>query len=901
VRAITLKLLRETVRPQNAAWAMQLAFMSAQEDLREASKIWDQLFQSFREPPKRINVIYMLHHGALLEADFVDPSDDFCLKQLVVVGGQEFFVGLHPFHSTGRIYCAVGRFLDIPISKFSLFTERNRLVPFQYPLSCLELHWSKPLLLNLEILDVPEESRDCGIVPSLLSFLSEPSRFTFLFQGMRNIFAENEVLFQILTFIGSATNSAIASTPFQLIFTGNGSGTFDHSESIRIFPYVLRCAERFGAPVSPCFLEYAMKLLVKRELDPVSYVLACQSLSVFGQGVELDWGIVKLGLIDSDSRLVHDLVSDLLGETVNPEVLYSLLHLAVKRENRSKTKAFFDLLQAKGTSSTLIEPFFRDLTQFEFSHSGEVDQTFISMLTLLDPTPENIELTFDRLFQMPTCFSSSLPFVQTPESRDAAFEFLRRGASVPGLPFLLESALRSGSSSTVHRVTDDINFKGPKALLGTDWLSLFVQLFSCIDVFVDAILSASFESRLLRNLAELFGYVRYGVPGFAPPPPAGISARSMAETIGFVFGRLSGESDFPSCLNSLFCNSDCTGLYSIFTIDTVNTHSFGDFVFDVPTLPPFFLVEIAHSSSNRTFCFPLTFASFRAAAILVKDVDGSHSIIVSAESRDWFITKNGRTDYFDISTYIELCFGNSASFTTFLIYADRKRAPACDRPINEHLKTQINSRNSALWATVACSSRGFLNFFRDYASRDIDAHLQLAFRFFTRMAVSDIRIFDEWVEWLCGALDCRERAQQFSEFCWGELGHGLVQLCSISEGVSCGLIAMIEHTTPQIPDYDFSRVFQCLRPAADTKQFALIAALIALFLRANSVSDPVSLADILGMMTASKDATVGSEQSPHVVVAFDLLMQVIEVSLTQTPDPDLESCFCRVEFLEMWV
>lgn len=49
-------------------------------------------------------------------------------------------------------------------------------------------------------------------------------------------------------------------------------------------------------------------------------------------------------------------------------------------------------------SPEIFAPFYRDLEQFETNHYGDIDETYIGLLSLIPANEEMINLTLTRLF-----------------------------------------------------------------------------------------------------------------------------------------------------------------------------------------------------------------------------------------------------------------------------------------------------------------------------------------------------------------------------------------------------------------------------------------------------------------------------------------------------------------------
>jgi hypothetical protein len=279
IRSFVLKLMKETVPPRHARWAIELAIMSMQDDRKEVDEIGEQLFDSLCEEHKRRNAVHMLYWMAVLESDFVKNPDGLTFMQPVVVDRKEFSISLHPFQSARRVFFEVARRLRLSYTRFGLtLIDTGVRLKMDTPLSVLPIHWKKPIVMKTIATDVvSDDVSDFGNMPRLLDVFVQPESQALLFQYMKDIDPESEVLFQILTLFGDLGIQAPPIFPLQNIFKQSFLMSFEHSDSIRVFPFVIRLASLDQDWCTAPFLGQIFRLLREVPLDVVSLGIACST------------------------------------------------------------------------------------------------------------------------------------------------------------------------------------------------------------------------------------------------------------------------------------------------------------------------------------------------------------------------------------------------------------------------------------------------------------------------------------------------------------------------------------------------------------------------------------------------------------------------------------------------
>lgn len=913
-RSLLVKMMKDTVAPEHANWAINLAFTLAHDDKKEFDKLADQLLQSLGDDTKRNNVIHMIYWGVLRECDFYRIGDRFGFVQNVIVDGREIAVSLHPCHSARRIYAEAAAAMNRPISKFLLVNSDGMTLDMNGPLTAVRLSRTQPLVYHL----VPCEANgeEICVVAHFMDYLGQQEHFNVLFNQMNSFSPENELLFQILTLFPCSIQTGLV-TPIQLMFRGDFIISFEYVDSIRVFPFVVERTLGCHQSLSTDFVEQFFKVLTQQQYDDVSLAIMCDSIVKCGQKFEFDVRMTKLCLIDSPSLLIREAFVEMMAENVNQKLLLSILHLTAVEQNRSNTKQFFDLLAKAKVPSEMVLPFFEDMPRFEKSIDSGVDETYIGMLSLLEPSEHVMKLVFQRLFSHPTCYSVSEPFLHSLKARRAALKFLEKGnymehfyRVVTEIPMI---------SPWYSKVSDDLGLSRRNVVVGNSLVHCFFQVLSSIWPFTQAMISTEFKHEYLRQLGYFFAEMEYGVSGHVEGYDFRIESRNLSEIIATLFDYINCELGSTASVTTLFqgvCEE--RPFYSI-SIDSSKYQCLGDVPMEISHWPQYLLLSIHHEGGRKSeFQFPLVYQpketeQYKACAMITQGIERNFSTItLSKADNQWFLRSGNEMRYFDIGEYANWCFGRDCdmdSSVIFIVY--QKSSVVDDGPIRilPEIEHFVNQKNAMSWPFVVCASDHFIEFVQN-STTDVrlndPQYLNFVFQMLTKVVVFSETWMSKWSEWFSEVVVADHlRATQFNDYIWTEINKNVVELASVSEAASRELPKIICASNRNAGGSveDARRMIECLDFSVNSRQFGFVCDVISgiLKMEIDWTSESELFKSILDALTHGRESCDISLIFDRILLAFDSFMSVVLHILKERAYNETLSFVFTVEFLEMWL
>lgn len=487
---------------------------------------------------KYVNAIYLLYNAVTYEADFFKIGEqNYGFLQNVILHLQDgndtdLRISLHPFHSTRRIFAEVANAMNIEIDLLKLNLsdhqdhdsddgekEEEQEFPLIYnaPLQTISrigfIKEKNKNEANINYTEIPIEiylQKNNNEYPSnpptyptpFLDLLS--TKVTILFDLIEvnyelkenNLELESEYLFQIIKLFPQLNLDP--KNPIQEVIVDKVS--FENAmlfkDSPRIFPYVVACltnnlckettaqssqqSQQFNEndEVVDLIKQFIIQL-ASHNYDIVSLSIACASLLKIDIQFCFDEEDIKKCFLDCKSSQIRTIASKFVStKLTNGDSFISLLDYALMKQNRTKTKSFFECVSRMNFDKEIFIPFYQKLEQFEFSYYSDIDQTFISLLSLIPQTQEMVDLTIKRLFSPPTCRSETVPFVHTIESWAAALKFIETNLSIQRLHSLV--SMVSLPQDLIHtKLSSDFTFKGRIGIINmgsTCYMNSLLQL-----------------------------------------------------------------------------------------------------------------------------------------------------------------------------------------------------------------------------------------------------------------------------------------------------------------------------------------------------------------------------------------------------------------------------------------
>ena len=919
-RALLLKLMKDTVKPQHAHWAINLALTVANDDKKECDKLADQLMVSLNDDSKRKNAIYLIYFGVLRECDFYRVGDSFGFVQKVIVDGETMNVSLHPYHSARRIYAEVAAMIKHPMSQFHLVDGDDVLLKKDGPLTSLRLSRTQPLVYHVVMHEQNDDCTNGQIVPHFMEYLGQQDHFNSLFNQMNNFSPENEVLFQLLTLFNCQNQTALV-TPIQLMFRGEFIISFEYGDSVRLFPFLIKKTLESHQSLSSDFVEQLLKLLSQQPYDVVSLAIMCDSVAKLNQKFSFDVRLTKTCLIDSTSLLLRETFLELMSDRIDQDLLVSILHLTVYEEKRHNTKQFFEVLKRTKVSSDVVFPFFQDLEQYEKSLYSNTDETFIGMLSILDTSDQVLDLVMRRLAACPTCYSCLEPFVHTLESRRAALAFMERGnrlekfygivASLPMVP------------SPYLRVKDDLTSRGRNLVVGDSLVHCFFQALSSISLFTQAMTATEFESDYLKHLAMFFAETAYGVSGYIQGYDFRIESDKVTDIIDTLFGYINCELGETSSATTMFKGMSETGQFYCLSIDASKYQSLVDVCLGVVRWPDYLMLSIERGSDPTSlFEIPMIYKPneaqcYEASAMIVEDAQKQLSVIFCGYDREWYVRSGNEIQYFDIAEYANWTFGKhpelSDELTSAAIFIIYKKSGVDESPESAQIRPDterfVNQKNLEQWPSILCATDHFIDFVQQSTTEERlnqPKHLEFVFQVLTKVVILSEPWLMKWLNWFTDTvLADSSRSQLFTEYLFTNINKTIVELAALSSAASVQLPKFVLAAIVSIPQpiTSIRKIIDSLEFAVNELQFGFACDILdrILQLSIDWTSESELLRSILDLLVRGRENCNVSAIFGRVLAAFDSFMAVVGRLVRERVYNETIALIFTTEFLEQWV
>ncbi|EAX98678.1 Clan CA, family C19, ubiquitin hydrolase-like cysteine peptidase [Trichomonas vaginalis G3] len=507
----------------------------------------------------------MIFEAAKFEADYFRLEDtNFGVKQKVVIkeNNAEFYVSFTPIHSSRRLYAAVANHSDIPIDELLLWNAdplNEFVIPFGCPLTSLHLSSTETLFVSIE------KTKDkilhqAKYEPHFLTCLSSPEKSEILANLLSQ--SHNIQLFRVAELIDPSNIPVINDVLINLLH-GEISDISDFvNEYLPLFPAALNALVESGK-ATPSDIESSATFIAEHTFDSVSTAICCDALIKSPIKIKVSREVAELIILKAEDSRIREMAINIIGE-VDDNLLIHLIELSTKLEYRSHSNQLYRFIKTYELSHTIFESFYDDLVQFEMSSVWDIDETFIGLLDYIEVNEKTIKTTFNRLFTQPTCVCFMTPFLQTHESRTAAYNFLKDPKALPHISAFLQK-LKSTPNYLVT-FSDDFTPKGRLGLLNfstTCYINAVLQNMIAMPNVLAPILDlpANGLTPFVMELRKLLALIRYGrgtplnithftetVPEFEPN-----LQQDAHEFFDLVINKLTKEIPDPEVINQQLC------------------------------------------------------------------------------------------------------------------------------------------------------------------------------------------------------------------------------------------------------------------------------------------------------------------------------------------------------------
>jgi len=525
---LIFKIVEDTIPIKFAHWLTEKVFdlMHHKKDLIE--RICSVLVQNLSNERKKKNTIYMIYECAIYESDFycID-SDHWCNQKFSIHEKRtsSLTVSFLSYHSTRRLYYAVANHSKIPMNQIDIQIKINdEYIPliYNHPLSSIEIIGETKVHLEVKTLEnIAYERKD--IPPHFLNSLANYHDFVFSF--LLDNCSDSEYLFSTIQLLKPLIKCA-PQTSIQRLFHGFCMNPIDFIQSKIVLPTAILYSSLTKSNLNEEQSIQLLNHLLNMPFDTVSEFIISKHFPTICSKIEITNEFVRY-LIQSKSIFYRKMLLSLIPEGTNPSVFIANLSLTTDIPNRSFTKEYFAAIEGMNIDSNMLTQLFVDLPQYEFSQYIDPDITFISLLKLIPANHHTIGLSFERLTKMPTVRNPTLPYIQTSESREAAFEFMKSKVT-PSLilPYIrtIPAIPQSGS-----KLKEDLTYTGRNGIsnLGsTCYIGSLIQSLNTLRNVAMELLSLPRDqlSPYVMQIRNVMGRIRYGREPF-------VSIRQFVETI----------------------------------------------------------------------------------------------------------------------------------------------------------------------------------------------------------------------------------------------------------------------------------------------------------------------------------------------------------------------------------
>lgn len=507
--------------------------------LRDIILAQNQSDSDHHKEEKMKNTIYLIERAAQYEADFfrigektrVDEQYRNSFKIFVSEGEStfEFEIGLHPFHTCGRLFLEISKLKRIPINKFSLFLlekskKEGKLIKPSTPISeIVEVRIKKIRLKLVKGANniIPD---DFIIEPVFLNTLendieSTKAMFDYLATEAAQTTSdeyENMIIIETLQLF-EPFNCFTPISPLQKVLLRNYDHPLDFENHTHLFPLAL--AAYWQRSMNYSDFSKVIDLAINRTFDKFSAVIIMKAIMrIECNDFVFTPELIKKGLIQNKHKaLRHALLHHFNRSstvTSSPMMnsfddIVSLIPLVAEPTYRENSKEFLACFKKCNLPKDCFVPFYKSLEQYETAKN--FDQTFISLLQLIPKNEETIKLTYERISVAPTVKNPQNPFVHSEKTRKAAFKFLTTDQVYP---ILINHLSMLPEVPTSLKLSDDFTFKGRNGInnLGsTCYINTLMQSLNTATNFTNRILSFPTNglSNYLNQLRDFMGQLRY--------------------------------------------------------------------------------------------------------------------------------------------------------------------------------------------------------------------------------------------------------------------------------------------------------------------------------------------------------------------------------------------------------
>lgn len=500
-----LDVISESVPRKYARWFVQNLY-STSGDVHGIENAIDRFLSNGSN--SSLDILYQI---VLYEADFFRLGEEFGLSQSICIKDDDkvYKVSLCPLHSSRRLYAEISMKTSRKLNSFQLWVNEDSeefFIPYGGPLTNLRISGDTPLKLQISETNngAPENIPES----TLLNYMNTNEKLTKLMNILSK--SENEDLFNAATVFDGLLPDVELELSKVLCSKHQDPLKFVSIMSTRVvFPWALR-SYCLNGHVDPEVIVKALEALYDYSYDIVSLALALHSIKLCVLNIELSSELIYKCVISSPEKVFRQTVKDIVSKSDQSKFI-SILPETVKKENRHRTREYFEIIMTFDVDPSVLTSIFYDLDQFEYADNWDIDETFICLTEVIPHDEKTINCVMERLFSPPSVDCQNLPFLQTAESRTAAYKFLDSDRCYS---YILKKLGNLTSTPTVAQLfSDNFSCNGRIGLINqgtTCYINAILQIFNAMPNFTSKLFELETLTPKMESLRSILLKLRFG-------------------------------------------------------------------------------------------------------------------------------------------------------------------------------------------------------------------------------------------------------------------------------------------------------------------------------------------------------------------------------------------------------
>ncbi|EAY01929.1 Clan CA, family C19, ubiquitin hydrolase-like cysteine peptidase [Trichomonas vaginalis G3] len=493
------KLIEQTVPQKYCFWLIDSVMRELRQDRtnsREIGMFMDILLELLENPATRTCAIDMLYYTSCINADSKENNCCGVVKDLVFEHREKLLntkIIINQWHTCNRIFLTVSRLYPV-LKHYNITVDmpngKEKTLNQKEPIFALPISENSEIRMRISNNDRTENTQKPPEMTSA-SIAMIASLFETNYQILEKYAKENYKIQCILVMMGLS----------ERFFSENTIS----SQSNLIYPYYINYL--VNNKPNELDLTHVLELLGDNYFDPIAAATISQSLLSFKSKVQISLSLFKK-LIFNDYQCVRELTGSIVDYSNMQDVLVGMIHETWKPPFREKSEEFYEILSTFDIPNLIFAENIKDLDPYE--DGSNFDTAFVGLLTNLDPSENNFELIYQKVFSRPVSDIQRCPFIVSQFARNAAYEWLLKEENREFfvnklflIPFIKEEE-QTTLAYTGH--------SGIKNIGATCYVSVLIQCMNTMHRFVEKLfLNSDIEkmSPFVQKLRKLLASSRF--------------------------------------------------------------------------------------------------------------------------------------------------------------------------------------------------------------------------------------------------------------------------------------------------------------------------------------------------------------------------------------------------------